>query len=75
MLMVPSHMLLNGVINGGDIHIQWKEGIVVLMYKRADVSVLKNDRPIVIINVILKVWMIIVKRSGEKMGREEWYVW
>ena len=54
-------MLLNGVIDGGDIPRQWKESRVVLVYKAGDISELKKYRPIAIINVICKLSMIIVR--------------
>ena len=47
-------MLLNDVIDGGDIPLQWKESRVVLVYKVGDMSELNNYRPIAIINVICK---------------------
>ena len=53
-------MLLNDVINGGDIPLPWRESKVVLVYKGGDVSEL-NYRHIAIINVICKLYMIIVR--------------
>ena len=54
-------MLLNDVIDGGAIPLQWKESRVVLVHKGGDMSELKNYRPIAIINVIRKLCMIIVR--------------
>ena len=59
-------MLLNDVINGGNIPGQWKESRVALVYKGGDVSKLKNYRPIAIISVICKLCMIIVR---DRMNR------
>ena len=47
-------MLLNDVIDGGDINLQWKYSRVVLVYKGGEMSELKNYRLIAIINVICK---------------------
>ena len=54
-------ILLNDVIDGGAIPLQWKESRVVLVHKGGDMSELKNYRPIAIINVICKLCMIIVR--------------
>ena len=59
-------VLLNDVINGGDIPRQWKESRVSLVYKGGDVSGLKNYRPIAIISVICKLCRIIVR---DRMNR------
>ena len=53
-------MLLNDVIGGGAIPLQWKSCRVVLVHKGGDMSELKNYRPIAIINVICKLCMIII---------------
>ena len=54
-------MLLNDVIDGGAIPLQWKESGVLLVHKGGNMSELKNYHPIAIINVICKLCMIIVK--------------
>ena len=62
-------MLLNDVINGGDVPGQWKESRVALVYKGykgGDVSELNNYCPIAIISVICKLCMIIVR---DRMNR------
>ena len=59
-------MLLNDVIDGGDIPLQWKESRVVLVYKGCDMSEFMNYRPKAIINVICKLCMIIVR---DRMNR------
>ena len=45
-------ILLNDVIDGGDIPLQWIESRVVLVYKGGDMSELNNYRPIAIKNMI-----------------------
>ena len=53
-------MLLNGVVSGGCIPNEWKESRVVLVYKGGSKKELKNYRPVAIINVMYKLFMIVV---------------
>ena len=54
-------VMLNDVMNGGNISKQWIESRVVLVYKETGVSERNNYRPVAIINVICKLCMIIVR--------------
>ena len=45
-------VILNDVMNCGDIQVQWKQSSVLLVYKGGEVHELKKYRPIAILNVI-----------------------
>ena len=54
-------MLLNDVIDGGNIPLQWEESRVVLVNTGGYMSELKNYRLIAVINVICKLCMLSVR--------------
>ena len=58
--------LLNDVLMGRCIPKEWKEGSVVLVHKGRSKKELKNYRPVAIINVVYKLFMLVLRES-EKM--------
>ena len=54
-------MLLNEVLSGGCIPNEWKESRVLLVYKGGSINELNNYRPVAIINVMCKLFMMVVR--------------
>ena len=53
--------LLNDVLMGGCIAKEWKESRVVLVHKGGSKKELKNYRPVAIINVVRKLFMMVLR--------------
>ena len=53
--------LLNDVLMGGCIPKEWKESRVVLVHKGGNKKELKNYRPVAIINVVCKLFMMVLR--------------
>ena len=53
-------MFLNDVLSGGCIPKEWKESRRVLVHKRGSKKELKNYRPVEIINVVCKLFMMVL---------------
>ena len=53
--------LLNDVLMGGCIPKEWKESRVVLVHKGGSKRELKNYRPVAIINVVCKLFMMVLR--------------
>ena len=53
--------LLNDVLMGGCIPKEWKESRVVLVHKGGSKNELKNYRPVAIINVVYKLFMMVLR--------------
>ena len=58
--------LVNGILNGADIPKEWKESRVKLLHKGGRTDELKNYRPITIINVTCKLYMLMVRERIDK---------
>ena len=58
--------LMNGILNGADIPKEWKESRMKLLHKGGRTDELKNYRPIAIINVTCKLWMLMVREKIDK---------
>ena len=54
-------MLLNEVLGGGCIPNKWKKSRVVLVHNGGSKEELKNYRPVEIINVMCKLFMMVVR--------------
>ena len=53
--------LLNDVFKGGCIPKEWKESRVVLVHKGGSKKELKNYRPVAIISVVCKLFMMVLR--------------
>ena len=58
--------LMNGILNGTDMLIEWKEGRVKLLHEGGRADELKNYRPIAIINLTCKLCMLMVRERIDK---------
>ena len=56
-------VLMNEVLSGESIPKEWKENRVVLVHKGGSKKEVRNYRPIVIINVICKLFMMLIRDS------------
>ena len=61
-------MLLNDVLSGGCIPNEWKEGRVVLVHKGGSKKELKNYRQVTIINVMCKLFIMMVREREQMNG-------
>ena len=53
--------LLKDVLMGGCIPKEWKESTVVLVHKEGSKKELNNYRPVAIINVVCKLFMMVLR--------------
>ena len=68
-------VLMNDVLSGESIPNEWKESRVVLVHKGGSKKEVSNYRPIAIINVICKLFMMLIRYSiNGWVGGREWYV-
>ena len=56
-------VLMNDVLSGESIPNEWKESRVVLVHKGGSKKEVSNYRPIAIINVICKLFMMLIRDS------------
>ena len=64
-------MLLNEVLSGGCISNEWKESRVILVHTGGSNKELNNYRPVAMINVMCKLFMMVV-RDRERERVNEW---
>ena len=75
--------LLNDVLIGGCIPKEWKESRVVLVHKGGSKKELKKYRPVAIINVVCKLFIMVLRERlngcveesgmlGDIQGGSEW---
>ena len=55
--------LLNDVLMGGFIPKEWKESRVVLVHKGGSKKELENYQPVVIINVVCRLFMMVLRNK------------
>ena len=62
--------LLNDVLMGGCIPKEWREGRIVLVHRGGSKKEYKNYRPVAIINIVCKLFMMVL--ITQKQDRN-WY--
>ena len=61
---------LNEVMEGGRIPNEWKEARMVLIHKGGEKTALKNYRPVTIVDIEYKVFMLILRERVQKWAEE-----
>ena len=64
--------LMNDVLSDKSIPNEWKESRVVLVHKGGNKKEISNYRPIAIINVICKLFMMLIRDSKNGWVEDEW---
>ena len=62
--------LMNRILNGAAIPNEWKERKVKLLHKGGSKDELKNYRPIAIISVICKLYMLMVRERIDQLTED-----
>ena len=61
--LINLRVLMNYVLSGESIPKEWNESRVVLVHKEGSKKEVRNYRPIAIINVICKLFMMLIRES------------